>query len=45
MKAYAVEQNLIIREQEGKELIIDKPNKCFYMKCKARDIQRQGVEV
>lgn len=43
MKKEAIEQKLSIIEKDGKEIIIDKKNKSFYIKYKAKDFQEPRV--
>lgn len=41
MKARARERNLVIKESNGKEIIIDKFAKAFYIKCRAGDLKHE----
>jgi len=43
MKLFAIEKDMIIKQQGDKEIIIDKINKSFYMKCRARDVRMEKV--
>lgn len=45
MKKVAFEKKLDYVTKDGKEIIIDKVNKAFYMKCKARDFRMESVVI